>query len=1260
MTGRSTLPTFGEFPPEYQRLLHLAEEQFGFDVTPLAALKGGRTEALLYLASVSARGRRHVEHLVLKLDRINERARTSEIERHRLASSQAPPAFATRNMARLAYEVESEGAIALFYTVAGQSLQQFRTLASEERQSRLEALFAATTDYLLRVWNAESTFEQAVHPQRLLEKWLGYRLKPDGEIASFLRETFRLRPDTEGFLIEGQVFPNPLSYGFDAGRWKETRPIDVLTGFQHGDLNIGNILAKFSGDSEQLEGYFLIDLALYKPQTPILYDQCYLEMSYLVRELDRGSFQKWVSLVTHLAARDIPNPKDVPVELAGACAVIDSGRRSFERWVHETHPSLSDDLWGQLRLAAVAAGLNFCNKTTLSTEARAAGLIYAAAHLKRYCARFGVPIPVEARLLYDASQWRETAPPRRLGSASRTRLAHLPPQPTPFIGRPVEVAALQQLLTREDVRLVTATGPGGTGKTRLALQVAAELVDRFEDGVFFVDLATIREPESVLAELARVVGVREASDRPLVEALEEHLRDRTILVLFDNFEKVTGAASRVVELARDCPRLKLLLTSREALHVRGERVFPVPPLGLPEADLKRQSVEQLARCEAIRLFVERAQAVQPDFRLTSENASAVAEICVRLDGLPLAIELATARIKLCSPPALLERLGSRLKLLRGGARDLPVRHQTLRDTIDWSYEALDAREQRLFALLSVFSGCTLEAVERVAAGIERPEEPGVDILDGLGSLVDKSLVRRVDQRRGESRFVMLETIREYAGERREEDPQWDAAARSAHAAYFADFTEHRWERLTGEGREAALEEMEADIENVRAAWRHFVTERNLGELRRLTDCLWLLYDARGWYQAMVGLTTDLLGVVASTPSTPERAQQEIMLQISLARALMAIKGCTPEVEKTYTRALDLCRGQGEIPQLFPVLRGLASFYIYVGDFEKGARMGEQILALAERQDDPRMRVEGHLVLGYNVAFLTDLRMGLEHLEKGIAHYDPEESPSRRFRLGNDPGVACFTTSALVLWMLGLPDRALQRATSAVALATRLGHPFSLAYALFHTGLLHLWRREPELAQERAQAALDIARKHEFQIWLAVATCLHGAALAGMGIVEEGLTEVDQGMDLYQGLKTPPVFWPLLLFIQAGVCGQAGKAREGLVRLDEAIDVVGPDSRSPLSSQLCRLKGDLLLALSPDDPAAAERSIQRALEIARERHAGMLELQAAMRATRLWLEQGRAEEARCLLADAYGRLTEGFATADVTEAKALLDAMSPAA
>ena len=1457
---------FGKLPPEYQHLLRLAKEKHNLDVVPLEALKGGQTGAFLYLVSVSVGDFRQVEHLVLKFDRVNEKAKSTEIERHRLALTQAPTVFARQNMAKLAYEVEHEGATALFYTVAGQSLQRFNTLASNERQSRLEALFGATNDYLLKEWNTESTFEQALHPQKLLEKWLGYRLKPDGQIGSFLKDIFLIDPDTEGFLIQGQIFPNPLSYGLNAGRWKETRSIDVLTGFQHGDLNIGNILAKFAEDPEYLEGYFLIDFALYKAKMPLLYDQRYLEMSYLIRELDRASFQKWVSLVIHFSSRDIPNPKEVPVELAGACAVIIAARKSFERWVHETHPSLSDDLWGQFWLAAVAAGLNFCNKAALSTEARLAGLIYSAVHLKRYCAQFGVPLPVEVRLLYDASKWGEIAPISKLAPpAANFHRENLPIQPTPFIsrqadmkpnlpsgtvtflftdiesstklweqypeamkaalarhdailhevveahhgriiktmgdgihavfdtatsgvaaalaaqralfaekwegiksqvvrvrmglhtseaearagdyygpalnraarlmsigyggqtllstttadlvrdqlpvgaslrdlgehrlkdlvhsehvyqlihpdlpadfpplkslnifpnnlpvqltsfiGRQAEVKAVKDLLMRENVPLVTLTGPGGTGKTRLALQAATDLIDRFEDGVFFVDLASIGEPESVLAAIARAVGLRETSDRPLLDELKGHLRAQMMLLLLDNFEQVTAAASKMVELLRDCPQLKLLVTSREALHVRGEHVFLVPPLALPKADLKQLSIEQLTQYEAVRLFIERALAVKPGFEVTNENAPAVAEICLRLDGLPLAIELATARINLFSPQSLLERLGSRLKLLRGGARDLPVRQQTLRDTIDWSYELLDPGEQRLFALLSVFPSCTFEAVEAVASGIKSLDETGVDILDGLASLVDKNLIRQVDQGTGEPRLLMLETIREYAAERLEEDPEFSAAARRAHATYFADFTQRKWERLTGYGREAALEEMESDIENVQTAWHYWVAEGNLEQLRKLTDCLWLLYDARGWYHAMVDCTGDLLNVLASTPSTPERAQQEIMLRISLARALMAIKGCTQEVEEAYTRALELCQGQGEIPQLFPVLRGLSSFYIYVGDFEKGARMGEQILSLAERHDDASMRVEGHLVLGYNLAFLSDLSLGLDHLEKGIANYDPDQDRSRRFRLGNNPGVACFTTSALVLWMLGFPDRALERANDAVALAKRLNHPFSLAYALFHTGLLHLWRREAELVQGRAQAVLDIAEKHEFQIWRAVATCLHGAALAGMGRAEEGLTQSKRGMDLYQGMKTPPVFWPLLLFVQAGACDQAGRPAEGLIPLDKAMKIVGPGSGNLLLSGLCRLKGDLLLVLSPENPAEAESWFQQALEVAQKRQARMMELRAAISLCRLWREQGKPERGRRLLSDSYGRFTEGFTTTDLKEARALLADLS---
>jgi predicted ATPase/class 3 adenylate cyclase len=829
--------------------------------------------------------------------------------------------------------------------------------------------------------------------------------------------------------------------------------------------------------------------------------------------------------------------------------------------------------------------------------------------------------------------------------------SNLPVALNRFVGRAHELQEVKDRLAQ--ARLLTLLGPGGTGKTRLALQAAAELLEHFDDRVYFVDLVSSRDLESVLAAIARTIGLREKSDRPLLDDLEGQIGTQKMLLLLDNFEQVTVAAPAMAELLRDCPGLKQLVTSRETLHVRGENVFPVPPLALPQADLKHLSVEQLARSEAVQLFVERAQAVKPDFRLTNENAQAVAELCLRLDGLPLAIELATARLNLFSPHALVERLGNRLKLLRGGARDLPVRQQTLRGAIDWSYELLDQGEQRLFQLLSVFpGGCSFEAVETAARCIEHLAGTQVDILDGLASLAAKSLIRRADQDTGETRLMMLETIREYAAERLEADPEFSAAAHRAHATFFADFTPRQWERLTGHGREAALGEMESDIENVRAAWRYWVADGNLEQLRKLTDGLWLLYDARGWYQATVDLTADLLNVLASSLSTPERAQQEIMLQTSLARALLAIKGFTPEVEAAYTRALELCQGQGEIPQLFPVLRGLSSYYVYRGEFEKGARIGEQILSLAERQDDAPMRVEGHLVLGYNLAFLSDLDVGLDHLENGIAQYDSDQDRSGSFRLGNNPGVVCYNMSALFLWMLGFPDRALKRADDAVALATKLNHPWSMAYALFHTGLLHLWRREAELVRDRAQAVLDIADEHEFQVWRAVATCLHGAALAGMGRTEEGLTQVNKGIALYQGLKTPPIFWPLLLHIQAGVCGLAGKPEQGLALLDESLEIISNGSGRALLPEFFRLKGELLLALSLENATEAESWFQQALEVARMLRARMLELRAAISLSRLWRDQGKSEQGRRLVSQVYERLTEGFTTADMMEAKDL--------
>jgi predicted ATPase len=630
-----------------------------------------------------------------------------------------------------------------------------------------------------------------------------------------------------------------------------------------------------------------------------------------------------------------------------------------------------------------------------------------------------------------------------LASAPRQR-SELPDQPSAFVGRDGELKEIGERLRDESVRLLTLTGPGGIGKTRLALRAAADEIDHFEEGVFFVDLSTVRDSGSVLGAIARAIGLSDTGDESLLEELKERLREQRVLLILDNFEHVTAAAPTVAQLLQDCSRLKLLVTSREALHLHGEHLFAVPPLSLPSIAPGQASVEQLARCEAVQLFVERAHAVRPDFRLTEDHAAAVAEICLRLDGLPLAIELATARINLFSPEALRDRLGCRLQLLRGGARDVPARQQTLRATLEWSYQLLESGEQRLFELLSAFSGAAFEAVEAVASSVNGRGGTGIDTLDGLASLVDKSLIRQADPGDGEPRLVMLETIREYAAERLEDLPEFSAAARRAHAVYFADFARGQWEDLTGDRRDTALAVMAADIENLRRAWRYWVGVRDLDQLNKLVDSLWLLCESRGWYQATIELTTELLDVLSSAPSTPERAIQEATLRTSLARALMAIHGYTQEVEEAYARALELFEEEGELPQVFPVLRGLASFYNYRAEFDKGAQVGREILRLADVQDDPSMRVDGHLVLGSSLALQKDLHGGLEHLDRAIALFESQGQGSRRFRLGNNPGAAALTTSALTLWMLGFPDRALERANRAVALAIELKHPFTMA------------------------------------------------------------------------------------------------------------------------------------------------------------------------------------------------------------------------
>ena len=831
--------------------------------------------------------------------------------------------------------------------------------------------------------------------------------------------------------------------------------------------------------------------------------------------------------------------------------------------------------------------------------------------------------------------------------------AELPGDPSPFVGRDAELKELGERLEDDSVRLITLTGPGGIGKTRLALRAARDEIDRFEDGAFFVDLSAIRDGGEVPAAIARAIGLRDSSEESLLDELREELRRQQVLLILDNFEHVTAAAPVVAQLLHDCPRLQLLVTSREALRVRGEHLFALPPLSLPRVAPGEASAEQLARFEAIQLFVERARAVRPDFRLTDDHAAAVAEICLRLDGLPLAIELATARINLFSPEALRDRLSHRLRVLGAGARDVPARHQTLRATLEWSYQLLEAGERRLFELLSAFSGAALEAVEAVASSVNGRGGTGIDTLDGLASLVDKSLVRQADAEDGEPRLIMLETIREYAAERLDDLPEFSAAARRAHASYFADLAQRRWEALAGGRREPALAAMVADIDNLRLAWRYWVAERDLDQLNKLLDSLWLLYESRGWYRATIELTTELLDVLASTPASPARAIQEATLRTSLARALMAIHGYTQEVEEAYERALALLEGERQLPQLFPVLRGLASFYNYRAEFDKGAQVGREILHLADVQDDASMRVDGHLVLGSSLALQHDLHGGLEHLDKAIDHFESRRQRSRRFRLGNDPGVAALTTSALTLWMLGFPDRALERANRAVAVATELEHPFTLSYALFHTGFLHLWRREPGAMRDRAVGVLDIADEHDLPIWRALGTCLLGAAKTSLGRADEGLTEIAEGIGIYQGLTTPPVFWPLLLYIRAGAYARSGKPAEGVDLIEEAIEIADAGSGLTLIPEFYLRKGELLLVLPGTNNTGAEDWLKRAFDVARELDARMLQLRAAIGLCRSRQEHGDAEHWSRELSAVYTTFTEGFTLPDLIDAGNLL-------
>ena len=436
------------------------------------------------------------------------------------------------------------------------------------------------------------------------------------------------------------------------------------------------------------------------------------------------------------------------------------------------------------------------------------------------------------------------------GAAGEASLAGAAPVPaTPLVGRDDDAAAVSDLMRADGVRLVTLTGPGGVGKSRLAMEVAQRLSPGFEDGVRFVELGSVRAAELVTAAIAAALGLSTSGGR-LITDLKSYLRARRLVLVLDNFEQVMGAAPLVAELLGAAPGVVALVTSRMVLRLSGEHEFPVPPLPVPPPGAGGDAAD-VQRCASVRLFVQRAQAASAGFELTNGNAGTVAEICRRLDGLPLAIELAAARVRLLPPQALLARLGDRMGLLTGGARDLPERQRTLRSTLDWSFDLLSGGEQALFARLGVFAGTfDLPAAEAVCAAAA-PAVPGraEHVMDTLGSLVDSSLVRP-QTRTGEPRFRLLETIREYALERLRDGADW-REAHDRHAAYFLALAEPAPAELQGPGQLAWLERLETEHGNLGAAMSWLVEQDQLEPAIHLSWATWRFWWLRGHAEELV-------------------------------------------------------------------------------------------------------------------------------------------------------------------------------------------------------------------------------------------------------------------------------------------------------------------------------------------------------------------------------------------------------------------------
>jgi predicted ATPase/class 3 adenylate cyclase len=630
------------------------------------------------------------------------------------------------------------------------------------------------------------------------------------------------------------------------------------------------------------------------------------------------------------------------------------------------------------------------------------------------------------------------------------RPGNLPAQLTSFVGREDETAEAVRLLGQ--ARLLTLIGAGGTGKSRLALHVAERLRPGYRDGAFFADLSTVTDPGLVPSVLARALGVPEAPGRPVLEALCDHLRDRRLLLVVDNFEQVAEAAPVVEELLAAAPQVRVLVTSRATLALRGEQELMVPPLDLPDPRLP--DLDALGHTEAVRLFVERARAVRPAFRLTTENAPAVAGIAARLDGLPLAIELAATRTKVLAPIQILPRLQRRLTLLTTGARTLPDRQRTLRGAIAWSHDLLPGPERRLFARLSVFAGgWTLESAEAVC---DDPEDLGLDVLDGLTSLVDQSLVLRTEPTAGQPRFSMLETIREFGLERLAEDGDLEQVRRR-HAEHFLGLAVAAEPHLTGADQGEWLDRCDLEQANLRAALQWAADAGQTARAQEAAGALWRFWQQRGHLTEGRRRLEELLALPSGREPTPARAKA-----LAGAGGIAWWQEDIAAARRFYEEALAIERQLGDPARTADALYNQAFVVAAEGDFEGAFRRFEDSRELFRRAGDGAGVARADWMMA-----LRDLVAGrwdgpLATAEEAVGTW---RRAGERFRLGDG-----LVWLAVVYARAGRPADGRRAMGEAMELFDEADSPLGMLSVLLGLSYLARWEERHEDAVRLAGAA----------------------------------------------------------------------------------------------------------------------------------------------------------------------------------------------